>query len=61
MTIQPNWWDTCICGKKAPDDYKPATCCDGFECGCMGKPIEPYLCSDECIKKFDEQYINGSK
>ena len=23
-------------------------CCSGFECGCMGKPIEPCICSTEC-------------
>lgn len=23
-------------------------CCSGRDCGCMGKPIEPCLCSPEC-------------
>lgn len=41
--------DTCIvCGTPVPD-YKPEYCCDGRECGCMGKPIEPPICSGECF------------
>ena len=27
-------------------------CCSGFECGCLGLPIEPCLCSDECYMTF---------
>lgn len=28
-------------------------CCDGRECGCMGKPIEPCLCDKkECWSKI---------
>lgn len=26
----------------------PKMCCDGRECGCMGMPIEPPVCSEEC-------------
>ena len=33
------------CG--TPIDYTPEYCCEGRECGCMGKPIEPPLC-DKC-------------
>lgn len=36
-----------ICGKPVPD-YVPKYCCDGSECGCMGKPIDPCVCSDTC-------------
>jgi hypothetical protein len=49
---------TClICGKPVPD-YEPQYCCSGHECGCMGKPIEPCVCSKECdAAMFD---INGT-
>ena len=36
-----------ICNKPVPD-YEPKLCCSGYECGCLGKPIEPCLCSIEC-------------
>ena len=51
-----------ICGKPV-EDYNPKMCCDGFECGCMGQPTEPCVCSKECGdavfdyigKPFDER------
>ena len=37
---------TCLkCGTEI--DYEPEYCCNGRECGCMGKPLEPPLC-EEC-------------
>ena len=40
--------DECIiCGKPVLD-YFPKFCCSGVECGCLGKPIEPCVCSSEC-------------
>lgn len=28
-------------------------CCDGYECGCLGLPIEPPIChKDECWEKY---------
>lgn len=30
---------------------EPEYCCNGRECGCMGKPIDPPLC-DACFDKF---------
>lgn len=36
-----------ICGKPVPD-YEPEYCCSGWQCGCMGVPIEPCVCSVEC-------------
>lgn len=27
-------------------------CCDGRECGCMGKPVEPCVCSGVCWDKL---------
>jgi len=38
------------CGKDV-FGYEPQRCCDGFECGCMGLPIEPPLCA-VCDAKF---------
>ena len=38
------------CGKEVKD-YEPEYCCDGTECGCMGKPIEPPLC-EKCWKEI---------
>jgi len=42
-----------ICGTTIPD-YDPKMCCSGRECGCMGQPTEPAICSDECWDKFGE-------
>jgi hypothetical protein len=39
--------DCIICGKPVPD-YTPKFCCNGRECGCMGQPVEPCVCSKEC-------------
>lgn len=36
-----------ICGKSVLD-YEPEMCCDGRECGCMGQPTNPCVCSKEC-------------
>jgi hypothetical protein len=33
-------------------------CCDGRECGCMGQPSEPPVCSGDC---YDELMSNMSK
>jgi hypothetical protein len=42
--------DCMVCGKEI-DDYDPKMCCSGRECGCMGKPTEPPVCSQECWDK----------
>jgi hypothetical protein len=41
-----------ICGK----DIEIKMCCSGInrDCGCMGQPIEPPVCCDECHIKFIE-------
>lgn len=36
-----------VCGKKFKGQ-EPTMCCSGFECGCMGMPIEPIMCSKKC-------------
>lgn len=35
-------------------------CCSGRECGCMGEPSEPPVCSDECYDEFMNK-INSQK
>jgi hypothetical protein len=48
---------TCmVCDKDFIGD-EPQYCCDGRVCGCMGMPIYPVVCSDECYEVF----ANGSK
>jgi DNA-directed RNA polymerase subunit RPC12/RpoP len=27
-------------------------CCSGYMCGCMGMPVDPPVCSDECYDKY---------
>jgi len=27
-------------------------CCSGHECGCMGQPIDPPVCSEKCWNVF---------
>lgn len=50
------------CGTKvdADDDYKPAYCCYGSQCGCMGLPINPVLC-DTCERQITGQEIKAKK
>lgn len=28
--------------------FKPRKCCDAFDCGCQGLPIDPPVCSTAC-------------
>lgn len=51
--------DKCIVCDKQVFDYKPEMCCSGFECGCLGRPIEPPLCSAECASKIFGNSDNG--
>jgi hypothetical protein len=44
-------WKCEICGADMPD-YEPEYCCDGTMCGCMGMPISPPVCSNECFYKL---------
>lgn len=38
------------CGKvEIPE---PVGCCSGRDCGCMGQPIHPPFCSEECLRKY---------
>lgn len=31
---------------------RPLRCCSGGDCGCMGLPIDPVICSSECYEKL---------
>lgn len=43
---------TCmVCGKEFMG-LEPQICCSGRDCGCMGKPIDPVVCSQECYEKI---------
>lgn len=46
------------CGKEF--DFDPRMCCSGRECGCMGMPTEPQVCSAECMDKVYPPYKEES-
>lgn len=39
---------------------KPQMCCSGRDCGCMGMPIDPIVCSKECYDKGIPPQFGGS-
>jgi len=41
--------DECLICEKIVKDYDPKMCCSGQECGCMGMPTNPCVCSNECF------------
>jgi hypothetical protein len=43
-----------VCGK----EIEVKMCCSGYDCGCMGQPTEPPVCSDVC---YDELMNNLEK
>jgi len=43
-----------VCG----NEIELTMCCSGRDCGCMGKPIDPPVCSSEC---YDELFNNYFK
>lgn len=49
--VKLNCW---ICQKEYEGE-EPEMCCSGRECGCMGQPIDPIVCSEECYNKL----VNG--
>ena len=46
------------CGEEFEGE-EPKMCCSGRECGCMGLPIDPVVCSDECFDKVLNRYKNN--
>jgi len=39
----------CLICQKPMTDYEPMFCCSGHECGCMGLPTNPQVCSQRCM------------
>lgn len=46
-----------ICDKK----IKITMCCGGHECGCMGMPLEPPVCSNECFEEYEKILFSENK
>jgi hypothetical protein len=46
-----------VCGEKFMGP-EPKGCCSGRDCGCMGMPIDPIVCSKEC---YDHLTGNNKK
>ncbi len=44
-----------VCGKEFLGDM-PVMCCSGIDCGCMGRPIDPVVCSQGCYDKMINRY-----
>jgi hypothetical protein len=45
------WLQCIVCG----DSFKgeePKMCCDGSNCGCLGQPIDPIVCSENCFNNL---------
>jgi hypothetical protein len=49
---------TCMVCDKEFEGEEPKMCCSGRDCGCMGMPIDPVVCSEEC---YDNLPANKSK
>lgn len=45
-----------MCQKEIFLDEEPILCCNGKDCGCLGKSIEPILCKDCEIKFWADYY-----
>ena len=43
-----------ICGK----EIEITMCCSGRDCGCLGLPIDPPVCSEKCYEKYEEKRKN---
>jgi hypothetical protein len=54
MTTQESTKCKCIICNKPMPDYDPKYCCSSYDCGCMGMPTEPPVCSNECFDKLME-------
>lgn len=62
-----NSGDYCLICQKWVPDYIPERCCNGSDCGCMGQPVNPCVCSKRCSdalsngigKPMDQRRINA--
>lgn len=49
---EPTPNQTCMSCKKEFFSQDPQYCCNSSMCGCMGQPVEPVVCSEECYNKL---------
>ncbi|MBF7090472.1 ASCH domain-containing protein [Flavobacterium sp. ALJ2] len=49
---EPTPNQSCMSCNKEFFGHDPQYCCNGQECGCIGQPIEPLVCSNECYDKL---------
>ena len=50
---------TCMgCGKDIMIP-EPKMCCSGYMCGCMGMPIDPIVCDEDCYNKMKEKHTKS--
>jgi hypothetical protein len=40
-----------VCGNQFMSP-SPKMCCSGKDCGCMGQPIDPLVCSKKCYDQL---------
>jgi hypothetical protein len=55
MSKQKGFCD--VCGT----EIEVNMCCSGHECGCMGLPNEPPICSEKCYDTFMSQEYQDNK
>ncbi len=46
-----------VCGTEFLGE-EPQVCCSGRECGCMGMPIDPIICSEKCYNELIDNRFN---
>lgn len=51
-------WDYDKCKSCGGNGFRPVICCNGFECGCMGMPVDFVACDCDCDKPTSEQIKN---
>lgn len=51
-TIKPLIGEPCEACGEFVEGFEYRGCCNGNDCGCMGQPIEPCICSTKCWNKF---------
>jgi hypothetical protein len=49
-----------VCGKEFMGK-ESVTCCSGRDCGCMGMPIDPIVCSSECYDNIGNKIREDAK
>jgi hypothetical protein len=40
-----------VCGELFLGE-EPKICCNAFDCGCQGRPVDPIVCSEKCYDKL---------